>query len=205
MRSRPPSGGRFVLGPGRVTPFGRSAERLGILRVPMRGAPNIVLIGPMGSGKTAVGRSLSRHLGKPFYDSDTEIVRRTGVDIPYIFEKEGESGFREREREAIEALLALRGIVLATGGGAILLPENRRLLAQRGCVIYLETSIEQQAERVQHGRSRPLLANVEDPALRLQELMAVRDPLYRSIADITVRTDGRRVKAVAEDIVRMIR
>ncbi|HXS21852.1 MAG TPA: shikimate kinase AroK [Steroidobacteraceae bacterium] len=171
----------------------------------MRGAPNIVLIGPMGSGKTAVGRSLSRHLGKPFYDSDTEIVRRTGVDIPYIFEKEGESGFREREREAIEALLALRGIVLATGGGAILLPENRRLLAQRGCVIYLETSIEQQAERVQHGRSRPLLANVEDPALRLQELMAVRDPLYRSIADITVRTDGRRVKAVAEDIVRMIR
>ena len=171
----------------------------------MRGAPNIVLIGPMGSGKTAVGRSLSRHLGKPFYDSDTEIVRRTGVDIPYIFEKEGESGFREREREALEALVALRGIVLATGGGAILLPENRRLLAERGCVIYLETSIEQQANRVQHGRSRPLLANVEDPAARLQELMAVRDPLYRSIADITVRTDGRRVKAVAEDIVRMIR
>ena len=170
----------------------------------MRGAPNIVLIGPMGSGKTAVGRSVARHLGNVFYDSDTEIVRRTGVDIPYIFEKEGESGFRERERETIEALVALRGIVLATGGGAILLPENRRLLAERGCVVYLETSVVQQAERVKHGRHRPLLSNV-DPAIRLQELMATREPLYRSIADITVRTDGRRVKAVAEDIVRLIR
>jgi shikimate kinase len=170
----------------------------------MRGAPNIVLIGPMGSGKTAVGRSIARHLGKIFYDSDTEIVRRTGVDIPYIFEKEGESGFRERERETIAALVALRGIVLATGGGAILLPENRRLLAERGCVVYLETSVVQQAERVKHGRHRPLLSNV-DPAIRLQELMATREPLYRSIADITVRTDGRRVKAVAEDIVRLIR
>jgi shikimate kinase len=170
----------------------------------MRGAPNIILVGPMGSGKTAVGRSIARHLGRPFYDSDTEIVRRTGVDIPYIFEKEGEAGFREREREAIEALAALRGIVLATGGGAILLPANRRLLAQRGCVVYLETSVEQQAERVKHGRHRPLLSNV-DPATRLEELMAVRDPLYREIADITIATDGRRVKAVAEDIVRMIR
>ncbi|MGA7539390.1 MAG: shikimate kinase [Steroidobacteraceae bacterium] len=170
----------------------------------MRGAPNIVLIGPMGSGKTAVGRSIARHLGKPFYDSDAEIVRRTGVDIPYIFEREGEAGFRQREREAIEALAALKGIVMATGGGAILLAENRQLLAQRGCVVYLDTSVEQQAERVRHGRHRPLLSNV-DPAVRLEELMAVRDPLYRSIADIIVATDGRRVRAVAEDIVRMIR
>ncbi|MGA9369257.1 MAG: shikimate kinase, partial [Steroidobacteraceae bacterium] len=100
--------------------------------------------------------------------------------------------------------VALRGIVMATGGGAVMLPENRRLLAERGCVVYLETSIEQQVERVQHGRHRPLLSNV-DPAIRLTELMAVRDPLYRSIADITLRTDGRRVKSVAEDIVRMIR
>ena len=170
----------------------------------MRGAPNIILVGPMGSGKTAVGRSVARDLGRPFYDSDTEIVRRTGVDIPYIFEKEGEAGFREREREAIEALVALRGIVLATGGGAVLLPANRLLLSQRGCVVYLETSVEQQAERVKHGRNRPLLSNV-DPATRLEELMAVRDPLYREIADLCVATDGRRVKAVADDIVRMIR
>ncbi|MGH8290787.1 MAG: shikimate kinase [Steroidobacteraceae bacterium] len=170
----------------------------------MRGAPNIALIGPMGSGKTAVGRSIARHVGRPFYDSDAEIVRRTGVDIPYIFEKEGEAGFRQREREAIEALVALEGVVLATGGGAILLAENRRLLAQRGCVVYLDTSVEQQAERVRHGRNRPLLSDV-DPAIRLGELMAVRDPLYRSIADIIVATDGRRVRAVAEDILRMIR
>lgn len=170
----------------------------------MRGAPNIILIGPMGSGKTAVGRTLSRYLGMPFYDSDTEIVRRTGVDIPYIFEKEGEPGFREREREAIQALVALRGMVLATGGGAVLLQENRHLLAERGWVVYLETSVAQQTERVKQGRNRPLLSNA-DPAIRLQELMEMRDPLYRSIADITVGTDGRRVKAVAEDIVRMIR
>lgn len=170
----------------------------------MLGAPNIILVGPMGSGKSAVGRSLARHLGKPFYDSDTEIVRRTGVDIPYIFEREGEPGFREREREAIEALVALRGIVLATGGGAVLLPQNRRLLAERGCVVYLETSVAQQVERVKHGRSRPLLSNV-DPESRLEELMEVRDPLYRSIADITIGTDGRRVRAVVEDIARLIR
>jgi shikimate kinase len=126
------------------------------------------------------------------------------VDIPYIFEKEGEAGFREREREALEALAALKGIVLATGGGAILLPGNRTLLVQRGCVVYLETSVEQQTERVKQGRNRPMLSNV-DPATRLEELMAIRDPLYRAIADITVTTDGRRVKAVADDIVRMIR
>src|SRR5690348_4712803 len=184
--------------------FPGGARRLAMLRVLMRGAPNIILIGPMGSGKTAVGRSLARHLRAPFYDSDTEIVRRTGVDIPYIFEKEGEAGFREREREALEALVTLKGIVLATGGGAVLLPQNRSLLAERGCVVYLETSVKQQAERVQQGRNRPLLSNV-DPATRLEELMAVRDPLYRSIADITVSTDGRRVKAVADDIVRLIR
>jgi shikimate kinase len=131
-------------------------------------------------------------------------VKRTGVDIPYIFEKEGETGFREREREAIEALVALRGIVLATGGGAVLLAQNRRLIADRGVVVYLETSVEQQAQRVKQGRHRPLLSNV-DPASRLEELMKVRDPLYRSIADVTVGTDGRRVRTVAEDIVRMIR
>ena len=172
----------------------------------MQGAPNSVLIGTMGSGKTAVGLpAMARHLGRRF----TTVRRSCGArewTCPYIFEKEGESGFREREREAIAALVALRGIVLATGGGAVLLPENRRLLAERGCVVYLETSVEQQAERVQHGRNRPLISNsTVDPATRLKELTAVRDPLYRSIADITVRTDGRRVKSVAEDIVRLIR
>jgi shikimate kinase len=170
----------------------------------MDGAFSIFLVGPMGSGKSAVGRSLARALDMPFYDSDAEVERRTGVDIPYIFEMEGEAGFREREREAVATLAALPRIVLATGGGAVLLPENRRALAEGGWVVYLETSVEQQVQRVSQGRHRPLLSNV-DPPTRLGELMAVRDPLYRSIADFIVNTDGRRVKAVADDIMRAIR
>ncbi len=167
----------------------------------MLGKRNIFLIGPMGSGKTAVGRYLSRMLDLTFHDSDTEIERRTGVDIPYIFEKEGEAGFRQREREAIEVLTAMDHIVLATGGGAILLPENRRYLAERGCVVYLETSVAQQVERVKQGRTRPLLANA-DTSAKLAQLMAQRMPLYREIADIVVQTDGRKVRTVAEDILR---
>jgi shikimate kinase len=155
----------------------------------------------MGSGKTAVGRQLARTLRLPFHDSDAEIERRTGVDIPFIFEKEGEAGFRQREREALEALTALEAIVLATGGGAVLLPENRRLLAARGRVVYLQTSVEQQADRVRHGRHRPLLAT-GDPAGRLGQLMDARAPLYEEIADVVVSTDGRRVAGVAEDVLR---
>ena len=153
----------------------------------------------MGSGKTAVGRYVARALKLPFYDSDAEIERRTGVDIPFIFEKEGEPGFRQREREAIEALTALPGIVLATGGGAVLLEENRRHLAERGQVVYLETSVAQQVHRVRYGRHRPLIA-AGDPAERLELLMNARAPLYGGIADIVVATDGRRVQHVAESI-----
>jgi len=167
----------------------------------MLGKTSVFLIGPMGSGKTAVGRHLARALHLPFHDSDSEIERRTGVDIPYIFEKEGEAGFRLREREAIEALTQVAGIVLATGGGAVLLPENRRCLAERGCVVYLSTSIAQQAERVRHGRHRPLLAS-GDAAERLGQLMDSRGPLYAEIADVTVSTDGRRVHTVAEQVLR---
>src|SRR5262249_4144339 len=107
---------------------------------------NIFLIGPMGSGKTAVGRVLARKLGWDFHDSDAEIESRTGVDVPYVFEKEGENGFRQREREALEALTQVAPIVLATGGGAILNPDNRRVLKQRGRVVYLQTSVDQQVE-----------------------------------------------------------
>jgi shikimate kinase len=162
---------------------------------------NLFLIGPMGSGKSAVGKQLSRLLRLPFYDSDIEIERRTGVDVPYIFEKEGEAGFRQRESETIEALTAMEQIVLATGGGAVLLPENRRMLAERGRVVYLKTSVAQQAERVRQGRARPLLSNV-DPAAKLEALMELRAPLYLEIADITVVTDHRKVRNVAEDILR---
>ena len=162
---------------------------------------NLFLVGPMGSGKSAVGRQLARLLGLPFYDSDAEIERRTGVDIPFIFEKEGEAGFRQREHETLEILTAMRRIVLATGGGAVLLPENRRMLAERGRVIYLKTSIAQQVERVRQGRSRPLLSQV-DPAVKLGELMELRAPLYAEIADVTVTTDNRKVRIVADDILR---
>jgi shikimate kinase len=162
---------------------------------------NLFLVGPMGSGKSAVGKQLSRLLRCPFYDSDLEIERRTGVDIPYIFEKEGEVGFRQRENETLEILTAMEQIVMATGGGAVLLPENRRILAERGRVVYLKTSVAQQVERVRQGRARPLLSNV-DPAIKLQALMEIRAPLYTQIADITVVTDNRRVRTVAEDILR---
>lgn len=160
---------------------------------------NVYLIGPMGSGKTAVGRQLAKLLRLTFHDSDAEVERRTGVDIPYIFEREGEAGFREREREVIDALTQLDGVVVATGGGAILHPDNRAHLASRGHVVYLKTSVEQQLERTKHGRQRPLLYT-EDPARRLRELMEQRAPLYESIAVITVETDGRHVRAVAEEI-----
>jgi shikimate kinase len=169
----------------------------------MLGKRNVFLIGPMGSGKTAVGKYIARLMSATFYDSDTEIERRTGVDISFIFEKEGEAGFRQREREAIDALTQLEPIVLATGGGAVLDPDNRRSLAARGCVVYLETSVAQQTNRVRRSKNRPLLSDA-DPALKLTELMLHRGPLYAQIADIILTTDGRKVTAVAEEIMRAL-
>jgi shikimate kinase len=169
----------------------------------MLGKRNIFLVGPMGSGKTAVGKSLARILGVPFHDSDREIERGTGVDIPYIFEKEGEAGFREREREAIDLLTRMEPIVLATGGGAVLRPENRSCLSARGCVVYLETSIDQLVSRVGRDENRPLLRNV-DPRAKLEELLRQRAPLYAEVSDVTVTTDGKRVKTVAEQIARIL-
>jgi len=165
----------------------------------MLSQPNVFLIGPMGSGKSAVGRQLARVLRFSFHDSDADIEARTGVDIAFIFEKEGEAGFRLRERESIERLTRLDGVVIATGGGAVIDGDNRRMLAERGTVVYLETSIGQQLERTRHGRHRPLL-NDTDPKEKLVELMRHRALLYAEIADITVSTDGRRVQVVAEEI-----
>ncbi len=160
---------------------------------------NIFLIGPMGSGKTAVGRQLARLLHYNFHDSDADIEAKTGVDISFIFEKEGESGFRLRERESIDRLTRLESIVLATGGGAVIDPANRSALAQRGAVVYLATSVNQQIERTRHARHRPLLHD-PDPEQKLKELLERRAVLYAEIADLTVTTDGRRVQLVAEEI-----
>jgi len=158
----------------------------------------------MGSGKTAVGKYLARMLDYPFLDSDHEIEQRTGADIPLIFEREGEAGFRHREREAIAELSSRQDIVLATGGGAVLDADTRRELQQRGWVVYLETSVAQQAERAGRTRHRPLLHGA-DPTQRLGELLQVREPLYLAIADLTVSTNRRRVPAVAEFIAQQYR
>jgi shikimate kinase len=166
--------------------------------------PNIFLIGPMGSGKTAVGRHLARLFRLTFHDSDADIEAKTGVDIAFIFEKEGEAGFRAREKESIERLTRLESIVLATGGGAVIDPDNRRVMAERGTVVYLRTSVDQQLERTRHARHRPLL-NDTDPERKLRELMQRRAELYAEIAKLTVSTDGRRVQLVAEEIHRELR
>jgi len=153
----------------------------------------------MGAGKSAVGRQLARLLHLEFLDSDEEIESRTGVDIPFIFEKEGEAGFRKREAKVIEDLSQQDGVVLATGGGVVMDPQNRNHLGARGFVIYLHTSVDQQLARTRKGRDRPLLDN-DDPRAVLDALMEIRDPLYREIADLTVETDGRKVRAVANEI-----
>ena len=167
----------------------------------MKMSGSFFLVGPMGAGKSTIGRQLARSLNLIFVDSDREIETRTGVDIPLIFELEGESGFRKRERQMIEELTRQAGIVLATGGGAILDPRNRQNLASRGQVIYLHTSVEQQLQRTAHDRNRPLL-QTENPELKLRVLMEIRDPLYREIADCVVETDGCKVRDVVQQIVR---
>jgi shikimate kinase len=165
----------------------------------MLGLRNVYLIGPMGSGKTAVGRRLATLLGKEFFDSDAEIEKRTGVDIRYIFEKEGEPKFRDREREVIADLTGLADVVVATGGGVVLDPANRDRLAGTGTVVYLETDVETLVQRTRSTKVRPLLVN-EDPHTVFERLMLVRRPLYEALADLRIETTGRQVRAVAADI-----
>jgi shikimate kinase len=148
---------------------------------------NLYLIGLMGSGKTTVGRQLAKLLARSFLDSDHEIEARTGVSIPTIFEIEGEKGFRRREAQMIEELTRKKGVVLATGGGAVLTPRNRECLKQRGWTVYLEAPPDLLLERTRHDRNRPLL-QVENPLDRLQELYTLRDPLYREIAHFTINS-----------------
>ena len=153
----------------------------------------------MGAGKTAIGKELARQLGLDFLDVDQELERRTGADIPLIFEKEGEAGFRRRERELIQELTQRERLVLATGGGAVLDPANREALS-RGFVIYLKATIGAQAARTGRNRNRPLLQS-GDPTAKLTELFAIRAPLYEGLARLTVDTDSGQVKRIAERIV----
>jgi shikimate kinase len=170
----------------------------------MLGQRNVYLIGPMGSGKTAVGRRLATLLGLEFVDSDAEIEKRTGVDIRYIFEKEGEARFRERERDVIADLTALEGVVMATGGGVILDAANRERLAKTGTVVYLETTLDTLVRRTKAAKTRPLLMN-DDPRAVLERMMLVRRPLYEDAADLRIETTGRQVRAVAADIHQRLR
>ncbi len=157
----------------------------------------------MGAGKTTVGRQLARRLGLEFLDSDREIERRCGVDIPTIFDFEGEPGFRHRETDVIDELTCRDGIVLATGGGAVLDPLNRRHLGQRGVAVYLAATVEEQLRRTGHDRGRPLLQGGERRAT-LERLLAERDPLYREVARLVVETDGRRSGSTTERVLRRL-
>ncbi|WP_349928483.1 shikimate kinase AroK [Acinetobacter sp. A1-4-2] len=165
--------------------------------------PNVYLVGPMGAGKTTVGRHLAELLGREFLDSDQEIERKTGATIPWIFEKEGEKGFRNRETMVIDELTARPHLVVATGGGAVTQSPNREFLKQRGIVVYLYTPVEIQLQRTYRDKNRPLL-QVENPEQKLRDLLAIRDPLYREIADYIIETNQGAARDLAQKILQMI-
>lgn len=161
---------------------------------------NIILIGPMGSGKTTIGRQLARTLKMDFADSDHEIERRTGASVALIFELEGEEGFRRREAQEIAELCTRENLVLATGGGAVLREENRRRLRASGSVVYLHATVETQFQRTRKSRHRPLLQD-NDPRAKLEALMRAREPIYRQEADLVIEADGRPSSAIAREII----
>lgn len=165
---------------------------------------SIYLIGPMGAGKSTLGRHLSQVLDLPFYDSDKVIVERTGADIPWIFDMEGEEGFRRREEDVIDELTQRENIILATGGGAITRAANRENLAQRGCVFYLWTPVQVQLARTRHDKNRPLL-QTKNPEVVLEKLMQERHPLYESTAHHTISTAAGNLAQVTEQLLACLR
>ncbi|QJC29190.1 shikimate kinase AroK [Enterobacteriaceae endosymbiont of Plateumaris rustica] len=166
---------------------------------------NIFLIGPMGAGKSTIGRQLANQLNMEFFDSDEEIERRTGADINWVFDVEGELGFRKRERKIINEITKKKGIILATGGGSITSKETRKYLSSRGIVIYLQTTIEKQLIRTQRDKKRPLLHNKSKLAIEiLQNLAKERNPLYTEIADIIIKTDKQNAKIVANQLINLL-
>ncbi len=164
---------------------------------------NIFLIGPMGAGKSTIGRALAKELHCDFYDSDQVIEQRTGADLAWIFDIEGEEGFRKREQQVIEELTQLQGIVLATGGGAIIMTENRNALAARGTVIYLKTSLDMQYKRTKRAAKRPLL-QTENVKQTIDKLWKQREPLYNEIADLSFDTDSLSLRAIVNEIDKLL-
>ncbi|AXQ14397.1 MULTISPECIES: shikimate kinase AroK [Shewanella] len=164
---------------------------------------NIFLVGPMGAGKSTIGRHLAQMLHLEFHDSDQEIENRTGADIAWVFDVEGEEGFRRREAQVISDLTEKQGIVLATGGGSVQSKDIRNFLSARGIVVYLETTIDKQVARTQRDKRRPLL-QVDNPREVLEALADVRNPLYEEIADVIVKTDEQSAKVVANQIIEQL-
>lgn len=169
----------------------------------MNPSSNIFLIGPMGAGKTTVGRRMAQRLGLVFIDLDEEIEKHTGATIPLIFDLEGEEGFRRREAEMLDRISSRHGVLLATGGGAVLREDNQRRLRERGFVIFLDIAVESQIARLERDRRRPLL-QAPDRRERLQSMAAIRGPIYRSLADLVVRSDGRSVHVMADRVLRQL-
>ena len=161
----------------------------------------VFLVGPMGAGKTTIGKYLAQQLNLQFADTDSEIEARTGADIPWIFDVEGEQGFRDREQQVVEEMTLWDNVLLATGGGVVMRQENRRVLASRGFVVYLHATVDEQIRRTHRDRRRPLLQS-DDPEQVLRDLMALRDPLYREIADHVIDTDGCSPRTVAQKLAR---
>jgi len=164
---------------------------------------NIILIGPMGSGKSTIGNIIASRLHREFQDSDHFIEKRTGVDIARIFDIEGERGFRDRESDALSELLSQNNRVVATGGGSVLRPQNQQLLKQKGFIIFLDTSVAQQLRRLARDKKRPLL-QTENPRERLEAMFAERHPIYLDLADLAVKTDKRVARRQAADIINQL-
>ncbi len=164
---------------------------------------NIILIGPMGSGKSTIGSILANQLGREFQDSDHYIEDRTGVDIACIFDIEGEQGFRDRESGALAELLSQNDRIIATGGGSVLRKENQRLLKQKGYIVFLDTTVNQQIRRLQRDKKRPLL-QTKNPREKLETLWVERHPIYADLADLTIKTDKRVARKLVADIIGLL-
>ena len=162
---------------------------------------NIILVGPMGSGKTTIGRRLSERLSLDFFDSDHEIINITGVSIDHIFDVEGEKGFRAREFDVLKKLCNMPNIVLATGGGAVILDENRELMKNAGLVVYLLSSVDQILRRTAKSKSRPLLEKSNNRRKTITDIIDNRDLLYKDVASLIVNTNGKKLNEVIDEII----